>query len=127
LERLLYRSHPTDGKLARNLTEPFDVAWAQESQQPGSENLITRLRSADPLIRRNARVDLSEQGTQGFDTIARLLSESDYRLQIGAAAALAAMPDDARRQMPPVIRQRLTELRSHPDRTMQATADRALR
>jgi len=103
------------------------TAWAQGAPRRSTQETIARLQSSDPNVRRDARIDLSTQGTAAFDTIKGLLGTSDYRLQIGAAAAVAAMPDEVRRQTPPAVRQQLQALLRHSDQTMRDTAKLALR
>jgi hypothetical protein len=99
------------------------AAHAQPSFVTTTED---RLLSADPLIRRDARIDLSRQGPAAFEQLGSLLGSDQYRLQLGAAAAIAAMPRAERDLLTPELRRQLEVLTRDPDTTLSTTARRAL-
>jgi hypothetical protein len=90
------------------------------------EEISSKLRSDDVFTRRDARIELSRQGTKGFDTIDQLLNQNNYRAQLGAVAALAEMPDEQRKQAPPSLRDKVRPLINNPDKTLRDAAVRAL-
>jgi hypothetical protein len=112
-------------RTARSFRGLISSAFAQ--QRPlDLETVKSRLQHSDAIVRRDMRVQLSRQGAASFSTILPLLQSGDYRLQIGALAAIAAMPPDVRARLPGAARSAATALLSHPDRTMRDTARRAL-
>jgi hypothetical protein len=96
-------------------------AFAQEAKTP---DLAVRLKSDDLVTRRNARIELSQQGPQTIDTARKLLSSGDYRLQLGALVALSIMPAKEQSQLPADVMQKVKQLENHPDVTIRETATR---
>lgn len=111
--------------ISRGLGSLISRAFAQQGALD-LDTVKSRLQHADAIVRRDMRVQLSRQGAAAFDTILPLLQSGDYRLQIGALAAIAAMPPDVRARLPSAARAAAAALLSHPDRTMRDTARRAL-
>lgn len=116
------------GRSAASFWPSFvSAAFAQRAAATMPEEWTARLTNDDPFIRRDARLRLSREGAGAFETIDRFLGDaSDYRLQLGAVVALAAMPETTRKQAPPGVFDKLRVLLNHRDKTMRDTALRAL-
>jgi hypothetical protein len=102
-------------------------AFAQTLVGRSIDDLAVRLQSDDVFTRRDARIELSRQGTRAFKKISQLLDRNDYRLQLGAVVALDGMPDEQRKQAPAELLAKVRLLLNHPDKTMRKTASHALR
>lgn len=103
----------------------ISTAKAQTVGNTDIVDLAARLRSDDVFTRREARVELSRQG-DAFAKIDQLLDKNEYRLQLGAVVALAAMPDSERKRAPEEVLAKVRLLLTYPDKTMRDTAARAL-
>ena len=107
------------------LFQLISTAFAGDAQLD-LKSVASRLSHADAIVRRDMRVQLSRQGSNAFDTILPLLQSGDYRLQLGALAAVAGMAPEIRARLPAPARSAASALLSHSDRTMRETAQRAL-
>jgi hypothetical protein len=95
--------------------------------QKAPANIVDRLQSDDAFTRRDARIDLSKDASAKVDLLGELLQDDgNYRLQLGAAVAITAMPLDERKKLPPEITDKLRLLRGAADKTMRDTAVQAL-
>jgi hypothetical protein len=96
--------------------------------QKAPQGIVDRLQSDDAFTRRDARIDLSKDAGSKLDLVEKLLvDDSNYRLQLGAAVAIAALPEDERKKLPPAMTDKLRELRGAADKTMRDTAVQALK
>jgi hypothetical protein len=96
--------------------------------QKAPKNIVDRLQSDDAFTRRDARIDLSKDANSNVDLLGKLLQDDgNYRLQLGAAVAITAMPDDERKKLPTDVADKLRALRDAPDKTMRDTAVQALK
>jgi hypothetical protein len=102
----------------------FPRAFAQS--RPSETQYIQKLQSDDVFTRRDARISLSKED-QNFNLIGTLLArDDDYRIQLGALAALAAMPEEQRKKAPTSVLDKVRSLRASKDKTMRDTAVQVL-
>ena len=105
-------------------------AWhfiGRASAQAASTSIEELLQSDDVFTRRNARITLSKQGQTGIKKIEELLARDDnYRLQLGAAVAITALPLADRANIPPSVNDKLRSLQKASDKTLRDTAVKAL-
>lgn len=85
----LVPTEPTPGKSA--LFDWMPVLHAQKGTSPAQ--IIARLDSSDPIIRRDARAALAKAGKQALPDIKRAMQDSNapYRIQLGTLSALNEM------------------------------------
>jgi hypothetical protein len=110
--------------VAPSLWSLVGSAFAQGMQ---TQDLYNSLQSDDVFTRRQARIDLSQKGSDAFQTISDLLGADAYRLKLGGLVALAGMPDDQRKTAPAEIWDKVRPLLGSSDKTMRDTAVQALR
>ena len=101
----------------------FPSAFAQSNIAKVQEFSL-RLKSDDVFTRRNARIDLSKQGTQTAEIAKQLLNSEEYRLQLGALVALSIMPEQELKQLPPDVLQKVRGFTNSRDPTINETAKR---
>ena len=87
---------------------------------------LSRSRATTFFLRRNARVALSKKTDDGLALIGSLVARDDnYRLQLGAAVALADVPLPVVQKGPPAMLNKLRALRGSSDRAMRDAAVQA--
>jgi len=99
-------------------------AQAAQQQVPFQE----RLESDDPIIRRQARQELSQQKTQQWGYIEGALANrySSYRVRLGVLTALSENSCADVRKLSPASMQTITEASGDPDPTLRNLARRCL-
>lgn len=102
-------------------------AYAQQSDPVDLNDIKSQLSSDDVLERRNARAQLAKRGPVVVGALGPLFEDdSNYRVQLGIAVAIARMPPGQRKELPSKIVEKLQELSQNSDRTMRDTAIAAL-
>ena len=110
---------------------PLLVLLALLASPAGAADLqfwVERLRSDDPLVRRDARTQMGNMGEDARPGIAEALRSNEYRLYLGGLEALAAM--DARIRCKLLadsadIRAAVDRLSGNADQTVRDSASRA--
>jgi hypothetical protein len=93
------------------------------------DNVEELLLSDDVFTRRAARTSLAMAGVKALPKISELLSRQEYRLKLGATAALAGIQDPIPSEVKSELRKRLKELMSEregDDAVLRQAATRAL-
>jgi hypothetical protein len=110
---------------------PLLLSLALLASPAGATDLqfwVERLRSDDPLVRRDARTQLGNMGENALAGIAAALRSGEYRLYLGGLEALAGMPPATRCKLladSPDIRAAVDQLSSNADQTVRDSAGRA--
>lgn len=122
---------PIGGAERGCMTASGENAWSiigRAYAQKAPAAITDRLQSDDAFTRRDARIDVSKDAGSKLNLVGNLLvDDGNYRLQLGAAVAIAAMPEDERKKLPDAITDKLRELRGASDKTMRDTAVQALK
>jgi hypothetical protein len=99
-------------------------AFAQLPAPSNMQDLSVRLRSDDLFTRRNARIELSKQGSQTIEFVREFLGSDNYRLQLGALVALSIMSEEDRKRLPPDVLAKVRSFTANSDPTIRETASR---
>ncbi len=102
------------------------TAWAQEPFN--SEEYQWRLQSSDPIIRRDARLQLAEEGDRATPWISEVLTDSDssYRDRLGSLYALNRMGDSVTLEADDGLITAVVDIATHPDPVIRREATRLL-
>jgi hypothetical protein len=101
-------------------------AGAAFAQDGVPADLANRLMSDDAFTRRDARIELSGQGSAAFGTIAGLLASGTPRLQAGGLVALGGMPAEQMCGAPEELWATVQGLSGTADAAVQEAAGQAL-
>jgi hypothetical protein len=97
-------------------------AFAQSTLS--AQDFQARLRSDDVFTRRDARIELSKEGSSNIETMRQFLDSDDYRLQLGALVALSLLSASDRKNLPPDVLVKVQEFTTNKDATIRDTASR---